>query len=226
MEFLSAIGILALIALAFFLFALKDQKDRQETERLRQLLAGDIMKVTEFERYWKAHSDLSYENALRKFFSEPGRMQKAEQDKRERDELHHKIEERQKKDNTIKRVFSYKYEDFLYSLYSPFATYSSSREEWDLPYNSLLHESYIIHRLKDAGYNNASDLYYEFINKGLIDLDRKTRKCRLGAVLDLYANVVSDEDNNLDKWIKTNGQAMTKEELMDDILSYEESLVD
>ena len=46
----------------------------------------------------------------------------------------------------------------------------------------------------------------------------------MGFVLSIYANIISEEDMNMDKWIKKNGQTQSEEELLADVDAYEESI--
>lgn len=223
MEFFTSIGILAVLAIIVLLVSSREDNKRNEIEHLRQLAAMDG--AIGFEKFWKSHNNLTYEQALRAFYKDPKKLAEAEEEKKSRDDLKRKLDERVKKENTIKRVYAYKYEDFVFSLFSPLAYYSSFREEWDEPsFVKGLPENYILHRMKELGSKDTYELYCEFLNNGLFYRDSKTKKVALGFVLSTYANIISEEDMNMDKWIKKNGQTQSKEELLADVDAYEESL--
>lgn len=221
-EFFSSLGILAVIAIVGYWLLNREDNKRIETVHLRKLAAQD----SDFEKFWKVHNNLTYEQALRAFYKDPKKLAEAEEEQKRKEELHRKFEERAKKENTIKRVYAYKYEDFVFSLFSPFAQYSAIRKEWDEPYLSdVLPENYILHKMKEIGSEDTYGLYCEFLKNDLLHRDiNNTKRVSLGFVLSTYANVISEEDMNMDKWIKKNGQSRTKEELLADVDAYEESL--
>lgn len=224
MDFFSSIGVLAVIAIVVFLILTREDNKRNETEHLRKLAAMDG--AIEFDKFWKAHSNLTYEQALRAFYKDPKKLAEAEEEKKRKEELHRKWEERDRKENTIKRVYAYKYEDFIFSLYSPFASYSSIRDEWDAPsFITGLPENYVLHRMKELGSDDTYGLYCEFLKNGLLYKDRDSKKIALGFTLSApIVNVISEEDMNMDKWIKKNGQTQSEKELFADVDAYEESL--
>lgn len=221
MEFFTSIGILAVLAFIVLLIFKRIDNKSDEIEHLRQLLSID--RVAAFEKFWDSHNNLTYEQALRAFYKDPKKLAKAEEEKKRSDELLRKWEERKKKENTIKRVYAYKYGNFVFSLFSPFASYNSFYEKWDNPpHGSELPENYILHRMKELGSKDTYELYCEFLKNDLFY--RENKKVSLGFTLSLYANIISEEDMNMDKWIKKNGQTQSKEELLADVDDYEESL--
>lgn len=223
MEFFASIGILAVVAIIVLLYFGNIDNKRKETEHLRQLAAMDG--ASAFGKFWESHNNLTYEQPLRAFYKDPKKLAEAEEEKKREDEFLRKCDERAKKENTIKRVYAYKYEDFVFSLFSPLASYSSFRKEWDAPsFFTGLPENYILHRMEELGSEDTYGLFCEFLKNDLFFRDRKTKKVALGSVLSLYANIISKEDMNIDKWIKQNGQTQSEEELLADVDAYEESL--
>lgn len=225
MEFFTSIGILAVLAIVVFFIISREDNKRNETEHLRQLAAQDG--AIAFDKFCQSHSNLTYEQALREFYKDPKKLAEAEETKKRKDELHRKYEEREKKEKIVKRVYAYKYEDFIYSLFSPFAQYLSNINEWDDPFLSdVLPEEYVIHRMKEIGSEDTNQLFSEFLKNGLLRRDITTPKSiGLGFTLtSTNANVISEEDMNMDKWIKKNGQSKTKRELLADVNAYPRNL--
>lgn len=222
MEFFTSIGILAVFAIIVLLIISRENDKRDETEHLRQLVAMD----GGFDKFWESHKNLTYEQALRAFYKDPKKLAKAKEEKNRREEMNRKWDERNKKEKTIKRVYAYKYEDFVFSLFSPLASYSSIGKEWDEPSMSTgLPENYILHRMKELGSEDTYGLYCEFLKNDLFYRDDKTKKVGLGFILSCYANIISEEDMNMDKWIKKYGQTQSERELLADVNAYEKSFI-
>jgi hypothetical protein len=221
MEFLAGVGLIAIIAIILILILRKHEDNNNEINHLRNLAAQDG--GLEFDEFLKKHRGLSYERALREYYKDPKKLAEAEENKKRRDENNRKFEELQKKENTINRVYAYKYEDFIFSLFSPFASYTSYNNEWRIPHDSLP-ENYVVHRMKEISSEHTYSLFREFLKKGLLYRHYKTTKISIGGTLSFYANIISEEDMNMDKWIKKNGQSQSKEELLADVDAFEESL--
>ena len=126
----------------------------------------------------------------------------------------------------MKRVYAYEHEDFIYSLFAPLALYDDYEKKWILPPairtsegvrgNIVkLPEEYIIHRIS-VQYNlteeDALNRLKEFVTKGLLHHNDLGHWCELGITLDLYPNIISDNDMNLSKWIEKYGKPVTKEQ--------------
>ena len=54
--------------------------------------------------------------------------------------------------------------------------------------------------MKELGSKDTYELYCEFLKNDLFY--RENKKVSLGFTLSLYANIISEEDMNMDKWIK------------------------
>lgn len=221
MEFYTSVGVIAVFAILFLLVLCRENYKRNETEHLRQLVAMD----GNFDKFWETHNNLTYEQALRAFYKDPKKLAEAEEKKKRRDESKRKWDMLVKKEKTIKRVYAYKYEDFVFSLFSPLASYCSIGKEWFEPSTSNgLPENYVLHRMKELDSVNTYGLYCEFLKNDLFYKDCKTKKVGLGSVLSTYANIISEEDMNMDKWIKKNGQTQSERELLADVNAYEKSI--
>lgn len=220
MNLLSSIGFLAIFGLVAFLLIYWEQNKEKEAKQLLKLISETHLE-RDFERFRLSHKGLSLEQAARKFFAEQGRLEKALKDKEERDRLNNAFEEEKKKEFTIKRVYAYKYEDFLFSLYSPLSDYSPGVNTWSSPTKGLT-KKYILYRMEKAGYENVEDLFREFLENDLLtSFYHKADDYRLGTTLFCYPNIISEEDYNIDKWIKKHGQTMSKEELLRDVDTYD-----
>lgn len=212
MNFLNSLGFLALCGVVFYIAIMWMEARNHEIRFLQELLKGGI--VEEFEEYLRT-TGFSYETGLRKFFKEPGRKERAIEAKKERDALSHKFDEAFKKENILKRIFAYDYENFLFSLFSPLAIYNERENKWEL-WGCRIPVQYVKSRMEKEGYSNVPELYQSFIKNNLIEED-KNEQCELGVILKYHAEIVSEEDLDIDKWIKKNGQSMTKTELQNEI---------
>ena len=124
-----------------------------------------------------------------------------------------KLKKEENKQKTIKRVNSYQYEDLVYEIYAPYCIYSSFYEKW---YTDVqLHKDHIIKRIfeiksdKDPSVSlaDAKSLFKAMIEAEVLDciFDNSATYYQMGIVLRYDWAVVSDEDMNIDKWIKKNG---------------------
>jgi len=218
METLAAIGFIAIFAACIYLLISMERKKEDKINHYKELLSCNSDLREDFNNFRATHDGITYEKALRMFFADTERLNEAVQYKQHSDYIHYLSEESVKKSITIMRVFGYQYEEFLFSLYSPLAQKSNyDSSTWDVPYDALLPEYYIIDKMKEAGYSNVYELFQDFLKNELLSRDRATHQCTLGTTLTLYATYLSKEDNNIDKWIKKHGQSSTKEELMRDV---------
>ena len=218
METLAAIGFIAICAACIYFLISMERKKEDKINHYKELLSCNSDLRNDFNSFRASHDGMNYENALRIFFADNERLNEAVQYKQHSDYIHYLSEESVKKSITIMRVFGYQYEEFLFSLYSPLAQKSNYDSSiWDMPYDALLPEYYIIDKMKEVGYSNVHELFQDFLKNELLSRDRATHQYTIGTTLTLYANYLSKEDNNIDKWIKKHGQSSTKEELMRDI---------
>ena len=226
---LTAIGALTVIALVMFFFLSNEDKKKHEADYYEKFLErGDESK--RFKSFYYKHSNLSREQALRKFYSDEENFNRAQKLLDAHNEWVKENNDKQKKKYTIKRVYSYQYEDFIYSLYSPLASYHIMTG-WTCLFESLPRE-YIIKKIAENQNLNdkqACSLFEKFVENELITEDiseiSSTNKkvvdnYMLGSTLTTYADVVNDSDMNINKWIEKNGQSMTKEELENELNKY------
>lgn len=228
MNFLAIIGFLALLGgVSYLLISMEEKRDKEAQEYLK-LLDTNFSLKEEFQRYRSRHRDWTVNKCARKFFDEPGRLEQAYKEKEEQERILRKIEDERNKEYIVKRVYAYKYEDFLFSLYSPLAWFSKGSNEWLPPIAGRLPKEYVKYRMKEAGLEIVEDLYNEFIQNDLLKMEYRHQGtsnqielgCELGYTLTNYANVISEDDNNIDKWIKKHGQSMNEEKLLKDIDTY------
>ncbi len=227
MSFLAIIGFLALLGVASFLLISAEEKHEKEAQEYLKLIDDTLTIKEAFRHYRSSHQEWSIKKCVRKFFAEPERLEQAYQEKNERDEVLRKKEDERRKEFVLKRVYAYKYEDFLFSLFSPLAKKDRPEGNWYLLLGRLP-AKYIKYRMQREGYDNVEGLFAEFVKQDLLfpivfhsGMHENRDEYELGFTLCNYANVISDEDNNLDKWIKKHGQTMSKEMLWDDLSTYD-----
>ena len=108
---------------------------------------------------------------------------------------------------------SYQYEDLVYEIYAPYCIYSSFYEKW---YTDVqLRKDHIIKRIFEiksdkapsVSLADAKSLFKAMIEAEVLDcmFDNSATYYQMGIVLRYDWAVVSDEDMNIDKWIKKNG---------------------
>lgn len=226
---LSAIGALAIIAFVLFLFLSNEDKKKHEADYYEKFLdLGDESRL--FKSFYYKHTNLSREQALRKFYSDEANHSRAQKLMDDHNERKKELDDKQKKEYTIKRVFSYQYEDFIYSLYSPLAIYRVMTG-WMCDFEPLP-RNYIIKKLAEHQHLNneqAHSLFEKFVENELIsgDIGERFRKNKnecdnydMGLTLTVFVHVVNDSDMDINKWIEKNGQSMTREELEKELRDY------
>ena len=160
--------------------------------------------------FWKIlHPNLSFDDALRKYYSDRGNYKRAMVKFKER-------ADKERKEKSIRRVFAYQYEDFIFSLFSPLAIYNEKKDLWFLPRDSALTKSYILHEIvkrMSLSYSEAEDVFQKFIDNRIIYQFNST-KYALSETLTQDAQVINETDMDINKWIHKYGQSMTKDSLM------------
>ncbi|MBQ8069699.1 MAG: hypothetical protein IJ202_02475 [Bacteroidales bacterium] len=202
---------------SYLLISMEERHDKQEQEYLN-LIDNCFFSKEDFRQYRLAHPNWTLRKAVRRFFSEPGRLEKALKEKEEREVILKDKEEKRKKEYIVKRVYAYKYESFIFSLFSPFARYNKNDDKWRLSLLARLPKDYVIHKMKLYGYDNPEVLYDDFVKNDLLYWNDLVKECEMGPTLRSYANIISDDDYNLDKWIKVFGRRKSEEELKKDII--------
>ena len=146
MEVLEAIG--GITFFFFVIYLLKSNEDRKKEAYKRYvdfLGLGDEKLL--FNEYFSQNKHMAYEQAVRKFYSKATNYERASNLMKEHLETIKEIDDLEKKQYTIKRVFAYDYEDFFYSLFSPYAKYSNLTG-WSI-YSDSIPKDYIINKLAE-----------------------------------------------------------------------------
>ena len=229
----TSIGILTVIAFVVILYFSNLDKKEQDTKYFEKFLdRGD--ELERFRSFFYKNKNLSRNQALRKFYSDTENYNRAQKLMDDHKQWEKEIDDKNKKKYTIKRVYSYQYEDFVYSLFSPLASYHEFNHS-AMVLGSLPHD-YIVHKLADyqkISLEKASDLLKEFVENELVSgemmeilcndrssRNKKYKNYEIGLTLTMYANVVNDSDMNMGKWIETNGKSMSEEELEKELAKY------
>jgi len=226
MGFFAAVGAFAIVVLAGYLLLRHLDNKQSQAEINRQLIvkSGDSF---EFEKFCKMHPELPHQQALLEFYKDKDKKNEAIKQAKENIKREHEIEDKLNREYTIKRVFAYKYERFVLSLYSPLAKQSKGSiddEEWEC--SESLPSFYLLHKLKqEYGEIEGDSLFDQFIENDLISSHYGTNSSYyLGSILGIHYNVVSDADLNMTKYIEQYGQRCTYDELQSEIKNIRESL--
>lgn len=230
MEVLEAIGGITIFFLVIYLLISNEDRKKEAYKRYVDFLGLGDEKLL-FNEYFSQNKHMAYEQAVRKFYSKATNYERASNLMKEHLETIKECDDLEKKQYTIKRVFAYDYEDFFYSLFSPYAKYSN-HTGWSI-YSDSIPKEYIINKLaewKRVSINEIDDLFEKCVENELIHGDYKELSLKmhskdhysyknycLGLTLTRYANIVSDSDMNINKWIEKNGQRETLEELEEEI---------
>jgi len=230
MEVLEAIGGITIFFLVIYLFISNEDRKKEAYKRYVDFLGLGDEKLL-FNEYFSQNKHMAYEQAVRKFYSKATNFERANNLMKEHLETIKESDDLEKKKYTIKRVFAYEYEDFFYSLFSPYAKYSNLTG-WSI-YSDSIPKEYIINKLaewKKVSINEIGDLFEKCVENELIHGDFKELSIKmhsqdhysyknycLGLTLTRYANIISDSDMNIHKWIEKNGQRETLEELKEEI---------
>ena len=207
MGFLESIGgfvILIVIVFLILMYMEYDDRKRRDNAELMKYVPKDKLSKKKDKGYDMYAKDTLKDKEVR------AAAEKARQEDKDR-EIRRKKEENKQK--TIKRVNSYEYENLVYEIYAPYCKYSSFYEKW---YTDVqLHKDYIIKRIleiksdKDSSVSltDAKNLFNAMVEAEVLDCiyDNSATYCQMGIVLRIDWAVVSDEDMNIDKWIKKNG---------------------
>ncbi|MBE6340671.1 MAG: hypothetical protein E7069_08065 [Bacteroidales bacterium] len=198
---MESIGYLAIAALVVY-FIIKYSEKRSDTaEANRELIAksGDLY---EFEKFCKANKHLSRKQALIKFYANDEEKKKKaiaaanERDKREREE-----DDKRNRDFTIKRVFAYKYEKFIYALFSPLAELSNSSigdGKWEC--SEYLPKEYVLQKIKEEyclTKTEAQALYNQFLSHQLLREKKKPTEYEIKG----WYKEVSEDPKTIEQWI-------------------------
>ena len=154
--------------------------------------------------------NVSRTKAIKKILSQPGVREAAEKMKEERARNRAKNEDLDRKRDIERRVYSYKYEELIYHIFSPYAQkrekYPRGKWEWWIT-KGIDREffCYEISRILNVSYDNACRLLSEFEKNGLISLSKRPHSlstdCWPGYILSMKWNIISEYDNNFNRWM-------------------------
>ena len=146
MEVLEAIGGITIFFLVIYLLISNEDRKKKAYKRYVDFLGLGDEKLL-FNEYFSKNKHMDYEQAVRKFYSKATNFERASNLMKEHLETIKESEDLEKKQYTIKRVFAYEYEDFFYSLFSPYAKYSNLTG-WSI-YSDSIPKEYIINKLAE-----------------------------------------------------------------------------
>ena len=127
--------------------------------------------------------------------------------KTDMDSLRIMREEKERKETIVKRVYSYKYENVIYEIFSPYARKggggSFRRQIWtiDLVYIEDEFVKNEISRILNIPYSDAAKLFEEFLDNQLLTHSFGQTKCSVGTILTEQWDVITKSDNNFSIWM-------------------------
>ena len=202
-EILSSIGGFAIIVVIFYLILYFFNKQSSD-ERERKDLAKYLDNV-----YFDPNK--SYDQNLKKILSDPKVRKQAEENRKQHYEREAAREDKQRRENIIKRTYSYKYEDVIYEIFAPYRIerrFEYQGQKWEV--HEKLENEFVIHeisRILDVNIEEARRLFKEFDDNGLVDvglgkdIHTRARKCSIGIVIYYNWDIISKSDKNFSKWI-------------------------
>lgn len=186
------------------------------------LLLLRLSKQEDYVIKWRSiihHSDYSYEfdhfrNNNRRFnerqaikhFLTPTRKQKVLDSYNKHVKSAKEWEDQSNKEKIKRRVFSYEYEDLIYSLFSDQAQKNKYSGEWEIPISSYIPENKIITEIKHYYNINDQEAHSKLkllVDKGLLDNHLYGDKYDMGSILKYNPNIISESDMNFNKWMNT-----------------------
>lgn len=221
-----AIGCLTVIAFVGYLI-ISYYLSKEDTAKENRELISKNGKQLEFEKFRNANRNLSETQALLKFYADKEEKKKAIANAEERDQIIKEIQDEYKRDQTIKRVFAYNHENFIFALFSPLSKLIGG-EKWScweqLPKDYVLNKIKIEYRLSDS---EAQNLYNQFIENNLLEEEKPSpddevltdaiELVSVGFILTFETNIVSEQDLDMDKYIRQHGRRCTREQLIAEI---------
>ena len=137
--------------------------------------------------------------------------------KTDMDSLRIMREEKERKEAIVKRVFSYKYENVIYEIFSPYARKGGGgifrRQRWtiDLIYFEDEFVKSEISRILNIPYSDAAKLFEEFLDNQLLVHSFGETKCSVGNILTKQWDIITKTDNNFSIWIDSHPNIESKE---------------
>lgn len=222
---METVGIIAILGVIVFVVASVIKNNEEAKQYYKQLLKESGLKG-EFDAFVEKvrlsgnyYSDYKF---LKKFFSEGNRENEALKRREQNLIQKAKFEKEELTRTVLSRRFAYDYDDFLFSLFSPLAVLSNGKWELKNDYK-IIEGAYLVRKLikekKLSSIEEAEKIIKELMENRCLYETKDTYEdyYTLGSTLTFDAKVISESDNDLDSWIKKNGQSMTREELINDI---------
>lgn len=212
-------GLTPIVLLALILCV--NSKHEKKANIYSQLIVKSGLQ-NDFERFCRQEHLYNDNRALIKYFKDKNRVNNIYKQIEIRERIDKETDDIIKKERVINRVFAYKYEKFIYSLFSPLAEqkngYGNKKGEWIC--SDKLSKVYVLKKIEVMYHfsNNAAiNLFNQFVDNGLLEYSRKYDDVKLGYILTTFWNIVSDADLNIDKYIKQYGQRCNLDELQREI---------
>ena len=155
----------------------------------------------EFEDFCDQFPKESRYKLKKQFFTSTKKKELREKLERIRQQEERKAKEERAKRIKI-RIFAYDYEDFLFSVFAPYAYKISERS--NNYFSRKVSKDYLIQKIKECPQfcgKNPEDVISLLLENGLLFSTDKL-KFELGTVLESYGDIVSDYDMTFNKWIE------------------------
>lgn len=201
-DFFIFIGIIAIgvVVLCLIYVGLQEKDDKKkENEELFQYVGDE----DEFD------NKLSRAENIEKKLSEPGVRQKAEEIRKQALRNRAKNEDNWRKEQILKRTYSYQYEDVVYEIFSPLATKSSICKGQTWAIQGGIDADFFrgeVLRILNVSPNEAYRLTDEFAQNDLIKImtppDSWREHCYIGELLYYRWDVISKYDKNFSTWME------------------------
>lgn len=135
------------------------------------------------------------------------------------DSLNNMKEETERKEAIAKRVYSYKYENVIYEIFSPYARKggggSFKRQKWtiDLIYFEDEFVKNEISRILNIPYSDAAKLFDEFLDNQLLMHSFGQTQCSAGNILTEQWDIITKNDNNFSIWMDSHPNVESKDSI-------------
>lgn len=140
--------------------------------------------------------------------------------KTDMDSLRIMREEKERKEAIVKRVYSYKYENVIYEIFSPYARKGGGsgifrRQSWtiDLIYFEDEFVKNEISRILNIPYSDAATLFEEFLDNELLMHSFGMTKCCIGHILTEQWDIITKNDNNFSIWMDSHPNVESKDSI-------------
>ena len=139
--------------------------------------------------------------------------------KTDMDSLRIMREEKERKEAIVKRVFSYKYENVIYEIFSPYARKGGGsgifrRQSWTIGIDLYLEDEFVkneISRILNIPYSDAATLFEEFLDNELLMHSFGMTKCCIGHILTEQWDIITQNDNNFSIWMESHPDIESKD---------------